>query len=301
MERLRPSGDEEVARFDAILEGIAAQEDPRITALLAEVVAGIHRLHAGALERLVEILAEEPETFGRVLEDPLVANLFHLYDLILVDEARRAREALAAIRPELREHGGDARLVEMDDGVAVLHLEGASTAIEELRRRIDQALAAAVPGYRGFRAPEDAEPASPAEPRAADVSFVSLGKLRKLAAKARERQGGAGEEASAPPSDWLPVEGAGDLAEGQMLGRLVAGAPVLLVRLDGELHAYRNACPGSLLPLHLGHLEDHTLVCRWHGCRFALPAGEEEGEGTRSLQRLPLEASEGKVRVEVPT
>ncbi len=75
---------------------------------------------------------------------------------------------------------------------------------------------------------------------------------------------------------------ADEIAEGQARGFLIGeGAgrrDVILVRRDGELRAYVNACPHQGTPLDtfpdrfLDH-EGRLLVCSTHGARFRVEDG----------------------------
>jgi nitrite reductase/ring-hydroxylating ferredoxin subunit len=83
--------------------------------------------------------------------------------------------------------------------------------------------------------------------------------------------------------------------------RRLEGVPLLLTLLDGEVYAYRDGCPpGSALTLQLGSVEETTLTCPWHGCRYDLRTGKrEDGEG--KLPVLPVAVQDGEVKVALGT
>lgn len=96
----------------------------------------------------------------------------------------------------------------------------------------------------------------------------------------------------------VPVVPLAALAEASMRGIEVDGARLLLCRSGGEVTAFRNRCPGSLLPLDLGTLEGGVIVCPWHGCRFDARSGRRlDAEGR--LEPLPVSLQAGEVRVAV--
>ncbi len=79
---------------------------------------------------------------------------------------------------------------------------------------------------------------------------------------------------------------------------MVDGEPVLVASVQaGEAHAYRNACPGTPLPLEGGRVEDGVLVCSWHGCRFDLRGGRRVDADGPGLGVLPIAVEGGKVRI----
>ena len=55
-----------------------------------------------------------------------------------------------------------------------------------------------------------------------------------------------------------------DIWSGEMIGLTVEGTRVLLINLEGALHAYPDACPHQRTPLSLGSLEAPVLSCATH-------------------------------------
>jgi nitrite reductase/ring-hydroxylating ferredoxin subunit len=53
----------------------------------------------------------------------------------------------------------------------------------------------------------------------------------------------------------------------------VAGRRVLVVNLDGELHAFDDLCPHLAVPLNRGELKDGCVVCPGHGSVFDARTG----------------------------
>jgi nitrite reductase/ring-hydroxylating ferredoxin subunit len=109
------------------------------------------------------------------------------------------------------------------------------------------------------------------------------------------------------------------------VGRIEIG----LFNVDGEIHAYRNACPHAGAPVCLGRVsgtslpsrvyeyiygkEGCILRCPWHGWEFDLRTGEHvvdpetrlkevRVEATRpeNLDRLPVEEAAGTLYVLLP-
>ena len=73
----------------------------------------------------------------------------------------------------------------------------------------------------------------------------------------------------------LPPEGA--------IGVEVAGEPVAVVRVQGEVYALRDVCSHAEVPLSEGDVYDHTIECWLHGsCSTCAPASPP---GTRLPSR----------------
>lgn len=96
---------------------------------------------------------------------------------------------------------------------------------------------------------------------------------------------------------WKVAFAAEDLPPGSIHGLEIDRVPVLLVSTDGGIFAYRNACSGSVLPLHLGTLLDGVLHCPWHGCRYEARSGAALERSQASLEAFDVRVEEGKVHV----
>jgi nitrite reductase/ring-hydroxylating ferredoxin subunit/uncharacterized membrane protein len=82
----------------------------------------------------------------------------------------------------------------------------------------------------------------------------------------------AGPEAG-KPEQFVAVLTDADLPE-KKLTRVMAGdVPVLLVRIDGKIHAIRETCSHLGGPLSEGTLEGGVVQCPWHGSQFDLEDG----------------------------
>ncbi len=74
---------------------------------------------------------------------------------------------------------------------------------------------------------------------------------------------------------------------------------MLLCSLGEEVFAYHDACPRSILPLHLGSLQGNVLRCPWHGCLYDVRTGrrlDREGPGLVAFQVI---VRDGVVRVAI--
>ena len=53
----------------------------------------------------------------------------------------------------------------------------------------------------------------------------------------------------------------------------IEGTEVALFVVEGEAHAFANACPHEGNPLHEGEILGDTLTCAYHGWKFDLETG----------------------------
>ncbi len=68
---------------------------------------------------------------------------------------------------------------------------------------------------------------------------------------------------------WHPVARVEELGDAEPLGVWLGGKRWVIVRLAGELSAFRDVCPHRFAPLSAGRIVDDTLQCPYHGFRFA--------------------------------
>ena len=145
--------EDRVQRIEALLDAVGQQ--PEVT----ELVQALLDLYGEGLRRIV------PRLNGALDElagDELVSHLLLLHGLHPVPLERRVEGALEEMRPYLDTHGGNVRLLGVEDGVVRLQLQGScsgcpSSAIT-LRHGIEEAIYKAAPDVERIEA-EDA-PAS---------------------------------------------------------------------------------------------------------------------------------------------
>jgi nitrite reductase/ring-hydroxylating ferredoxin subunit/uncharacterized membrane protein len=104
-----------------------------------------------------------------------------------------------------------------------------------------------------------------------------------------------------PPREWTDVAAESQLADGRPFRVDVAGEPVMLVRRAGRICALADTCSHLGGPLGEGTLEGDTVVCPWHGSRFALEDGRVlDGPATHPQPCLEARARDGRVEVRLP-
>jgi toluene monooxygenase system ferredoxin subunit len=73
---------------------------------------------------------------------------------------------------------------------------------------------------------------------------------------------------------WEAVLASAAVPEAVPTAAEAAGRPVCLVRLDGEVHAFDDACPHRQWPLHEGRLSGGVLTCRAHTWEWDVRTGK---------------------------
>lgn len=89
----------------------------------------------------------------------------------------------------------------------------------------------------------------------------------------------------------------GDLWDGEMECYDLDGNEILLIRLDGEYHAYDGACPHQGTSLSLGELDDGLLTCAAHQWEFDVRTGKGVNPRTACLRRREVRVADGRVLV----
>lgn len=99
-----------------------------------------------------------------------------------------------------------------------------------------------------------------------------------------------------PPWYYAAEEEA--LKEGKLLHVEPAGRNVILLKAEGQIHAFSNLCPHTKCPLDRGRLEEFTLICPCHGRRFDIRTGECLNDSLK-LRRYELKSESGRVGVKI--
>jgi nitrite reductase/ring-hydroxylating ferredoxin subunit len=72
---------------------------------------------------------------------------------------------------------------------------------------------------------------------------------------------------------WQRVLDAAELPESTPTAASLDGRALCIVRIDGEVHAFDDACPHRQWPLHLGSLHGAVLTCRAHTWEWDVRSG----------------------------
>ena len=93
---------------------------------------------------------------------------------------------------------------------------------------------------------------------------------------------------------WLRVS-ADTLVDGRAVVE-ADGHEIVVLRVDGELHAFDNACPHEGNPLVEGEVLGDVLECAYHGWRFDLGSGACL-LGDEAARRYPAELRDEELRI----
>jgi Fe-S cluster biogenesis protein NfuA/nitrite reductase/ring-hydroxylating ferredoxin subunit len=276
---------EVAARLDRLIQGFEQHPNQAVRDQALEMLALVDALHREGVRRLVEVLWQgSPTVLAQALEDEAVTLLLQLYDLapLELDPLEEVQAALESVRPYIASHGGAVEVLDVVDGVVHLRLSGAcqgcAGSAMTLKRGIEAALREGFPGFQGIEVHEPV--AVPQRGRGGFIPLQAVGEARPLH---RPVFTAAGAVESLPP--------------GSIQGLVVEGKAILLCNVAGEIYAYRNACPGSDLPLDGGRLRDFTLLCPWHNCVFDARTGKRLDGGSGRLEVIPVAIREGTIQL----
>jgi nitrite reductase/ring-hydroxylating ferredoxin subunit len=74
--------------------------------------------------------------------------------------------------------------------------------------------------------------------------------------------------------EFVTVEGAGEVGEGELAGFNVGGERIAVANVSGTLHAFDDTCTHLQCSLAEGELEGTVVTCPCHGSQFDVTSGE---------------------------
>jgi phenylpropionate dioxygenase-like ring-hydroxylating dioxygenase large terminal subunit len=94
-------------------------------------------------------------------------------------------------------------------------------------------------------------------------------------------------------NEWHPVVHSRDVVAGRVLGAQLLGEGIVLWRVDGQVHAWRDLCMHRGTRLSLGRVEANCVVCPYHGWTY-----NQEGQCV-SFPAHPNQTPPAKAHVKV--
>ncbi|MTE16701.1 NifU family protein [Nocardia aurantiaca] len=254
-----------------------------------QLVGELVELYGAGLRRVVELL--DDAAVARLAGDELVASLLIVHGLHPDDLPTRVRSALDSVRPYLGSHGGDVRLVGVEDGVVRLELSGSCRGCPSssvtLELAVEEAVRASAPEIDRIEVVA-AQDGSTSQVIPAETLFTRVH--------------------AGPAASWVEVPELAELRPGEVAGYVVAGQALLACRVGENLLVYRDSCPAcgrSLAGAQLHRRPGHPVgdaVLRCPTCRAhydAVHAGDRlDGDG--HLLPLPVLVRDGLPTVAVP-
>ncbi|MBT0159250.1 Rieske 2Fe-2S domain-containing protein [Candidatus Bathyarchaeota archaeon A05DMB-2] len=100
--------------------------------------------------------------------------------------------------------------------------------------------------------------------------------------------------------EYVKIAETKDISKNQMQVFNVKEREILLINLEGELHAFDNRCPHMGYPLFFGSLKGDTLTCGFHSAKFNVKTGKSLGPVTSErLKTFPVKIQNSSVFIEV--
>lgn len=91
-----------------------------------------------------------------------------------------------------------------------------------------------------------------------------------------------------------------DLWDGEMKGCVVGRARVLLIAIDGGVHAYADRCAHLGVALSEGTLEGGVLTCSAHHYKYDAKSGAGVNPRSVCLVRYAVRRDSGRIWVDLP-
>jgi Fe-S cluster biogenesis protein NfuA/nitrite reductase/ring-hydroxylating ferredoxin subunit len=270
---------QQAKRIQELIARIESLPDASARRLLHECLQSLLGLYGDGLARVLQLVGNEGQDGEKVrealLQDKLVRGLLLVHGLHPDSLETRLRAALDKVRPYLKSHGGNVELIDLENDVAQLRLEGTCKSCPSssvtLELAVRDALEESCPDLEGF-----------------EVEGVAPSDAPKMHLPAGAPQ-------------WTVIEGLGELQDGEIHSQDVANVPVMICKVRGILYAYRNRCPGCTSSFDRGTLATTTTVLACPaGHRFDVQhAGRCPDDTGLHLDPFPLLALNGAVKVSV--
>ncbi len=140
-------------RIEKLVQEVALFPDAHARAITEDLLQTLLDMYGEGLARLLELTAQN-EASGRDLidlftQDELISSLLLLHGLHPIDIETRIERALVGVRSYLEPHGGNVRLIKVENDIAYLRLEssgnGLSSSTHAIQQAIEDAIYKAVP------------------------------------------------------------------------------------------------------------------------------------------------------------
>lgn len=100
--------------------------------------------------------------------------------------------------------------------------------------------------------------------------------------------------------EWLELGKIEDLEEKKLYAKNFEKVNFLISKVDKEVYAVQNQCVDSILPIDRGKVEDHFLICPWHGCKYDLKTGKAVNNPKKQLETFEVNIEDdGLLKVEI--
>lgn len=279
-DRVEPSVQQMADRVASLLSGFESVATPRMARENADaLVKTLVTLYGAGLERVLTIVHEtlgegSQDVFQRLCGDPFVESLLILHDLHPFSLETRVQMALDSVRPYLESHEGGIEIVGIENGVAILHMEGSCdgcpSSAATVKLAVERAILERVPEIREVRAD-------------------NLTVTNKPAPTLRIE------------SDWIALDELIGLSECRLSQRQVSGTPVLFTRVDETIFAYRSTCPNCATGLDDARVDGALVRCMHCSAAYEIVrAGRAADGGHTHLEPFPLTRENGRLRVALP-
>lgn len=97
---------------------------------------------------------------------------------------------------------------------------------------------------------------------------------------------------------WIPVGKISELKENTTYKYAEEGENILICKTGDNVHAVKNCCGNTALPLDGAVVEGGYIICPWHGCAYRLNDGVLEGNPSLKLKKYPVEIGEdGAIKI----
>lgn len=98
--------------------------------------------------------------------------------------------------------------------------------------------------------------------------------------------------------EWTKVATLEECPPGSLRKVMVGMDPVVLVNVDGSIHAILDRCTHEDLPLSDGEMEGEVIVCTYHGARFDVTSGGARGlPAVKPVKTYPVEIREDGIYI----
>lgn len=101
--------------------------------------------------------------------------------------------------------------------------------------------------------------------------------------------------------EFVEIAPLGDLPPGERLFLEIAGNPIVMFNIAGQVFAIGDVCTHDNGPLGDGEVEGHEVVCPRHGARFDLRTGRTLGlPAVVDIPAYPVRVVAGMIQIGIP-